>query len=171
MKLDVGNMDMVQTKPDVLPPLKKVLFRVLEPASKEDEHVSFKEGAIKAIQFKVQVDEPTPYIVEMEVNGSMQNVKRDAAGRVLFVKANYFVERNTFLTWKGCTEAGYANKDYLRSLKQVGEALGVDFSTQDVEDAYGKTFRADIIQRKYETQDGSEGIANDLRNFRKSDAK
>lgn len=167
MKLDVGNMDSVQTQPDVLPPLKKVLFKVIEPSDPNNVHVEFKEGRIKAISFTVQIDEPTPYVVE--VKG--ENVKRDAQTRVLSFKANWFVDKDEFMSWRGSTESGYTNKDFLRTLKQFGDAIGVDFSKQDVEDAYGRTFRADVTQRKYESQDGEERTANEVKNFRKADSK
>lgn len=160
-RLDVGNMDQVQTKPDTLPAIKKVLFRVMEPQDPATEMVEFKDGKIKAINFSVQVAEKAPYIIE---EGG-KNVERNAEGRYLSVRCNWFVDRDEYLTWKGSTEAGYANKDFLRGLKVFGQAVGVDFDKQTTEDAYGRTFRADIIQRKYEV-DGEERIANELRNFR-----
>lgn len=167
MRLDTGNMDNVQTQPDVIPPLRKVLFKVIPPSDPNSVNVEFKEGKIKAINFTVQVDEPTSYVVE--VKG--ENVKRDAQARVLSFKANWFVDKDEFMGWRGSTESGYNNKDFLRTLKQFGDAIGVDFSKQDVEDAYGRTFRADITQRKYESQDGEERTANEVKNFRKADAR
>lgn len=170
MKLDVGNMDQVQTTPDVLPALKKVLFKVIPPSDPNNVQVSFKDGKIKAINFTVQIDEPTPYVVEVNTAAGRENVKRDAQNRVLSFKANWFVDKQEFMGWKGSTEAGYNAKDYLRTLKQFGDAIGVDFNTMDVEDCYGRTFRADVTQRKYESQDGEERTANEVKNFRKADA-
>ena len=171
MKLDVGSMDNVQTTPDLLPALKKVLFKVIAPSDPDSVRVEFKEGRIKAIAFTLQVDEPTPYVVEVMSAQGPTNVKRDACGRVLSIKANWYVDKDEFLGWKGSTQVGYDNKDYLRTLKQFGDAIGVDFARQDVEDAYGRTLRADIVQRRYETTDGEERTANEVKNFRKSDAK
>lgn len=167
MKLEVGNMDTVQTQPDTLPALKKVLFKVVDPSDPNNVMVEYKEGRIKAIQFTVQIDEPTPYVVD--VKGV--NVKKDANGRVLSFRANWYVDKDEFMSWKGSTATGYENKDYLRTLKMFGDAIGVDFNKQDVEEAVGRQFRADITQRKYESQDGEERTANEVKNFRKADAR
>jgi len=161
MKLDVGSMDNVQTGFDTLPALKNVVFEIEAPDDKSKETVEFLEGKIKAINFRLKVVEPTPYVTE--VNG--QNVQKDAQGRVLFMKCNFYVDRDTYLSWKGCTPQGYDSKDFLRGLKSLGNAIGVDFGTQDVEDAYGRKFRANIIQR-FDKEDESK-VYNDVNSPKK----
>ena len=86
MRLDTGSMDNVQTQPDVLPALKKVLFRVVEPSDPAKVQQEYKDGKIKAVQFTVQIEEPTPYVIER----AGENVKRDAQNRVLSFKANWY---------------------------------------------------------------------------------
>lgn len=163
MKLNTGNMDKVQTKPDVLPALRNVLFEVIEPQDRDSLQQEFKDGGMKAIRLPVRIAEPTPYTVEMP---SGELVKRDAQGRVLSVTLNYEVSEAEFLSWKGSSKASYDAKEYLRNLKRFGEAISLDFATGDVEDSFGRFFRADIAQRAAKGDDSGEPAFNDVKNYR-----
>lgn len=161
MKLDVGSMDKVPTGPETLPALKNVAFRVVEPDDTADIISERSDGRIQSLRLPVRVAESTPYNVETE--GGL--VARDAQDKILFVDLLTWVDKDFYLTWKGATEQSYEDKLYLRDLKRFGNAIGVDFSRQDVEDAYGKLFKADIARRTYESG-GEQRTVNNVRNFR-----
>jgi hypothetical protein len=167
-KLNVGNMDNVPTGPDILPNLKNVALKVLEPTNKEEERVEYKDGKMKAINFTVQVVERTPYVSTIPTAEGERNVERNAEGRVLSLRCTYHVDKDLYMTWKGSSESAYENKEFLGPLKRFGNAIGVDFSTQDIEDAYGRTFKGDIVQRTYQNADGEDRQANEIRNPKKA---
>lgn len=160
-QLEVGNMDSIKTKAEAMPAQKKVLVQIVAPQNAEDkakEVYKSDDGKLGMVRFTVKV------------------LEGPNTGRYTKISAFTHVDNALYLTWKlkkegrDMTQAekqeAWDKRDYLKDLKRIGEAIGVNFGAPDnqpTEDAYGKELRVDIVQKENEGE-----IYNEARNPKKA---
>jgi len=152
--LEKGSLDKVKTGSEPMPEMKKVKVKIVPPTeiTKKREVYVDPDGKFKMLNFGLQLEE-TEY-----------------KGRFVNFSVFYDVTKSAYLQWNMKDgdrplsvqekEKQWEEKTYLRDMKRFGQAIGIDFETQDVVDCYGKELLVDVKLRE-----GADGV---LRNEAKN---
>ena len=145
--LEKGSLDKVKTGSEPLPELKKVRVKIVPPteAQKSREVYVDPDGRFKMLNFGLQI------------------VEGEYVNRFVNFSTFYDVTKAAYLQWNMKDgdrplsipekEKQWEEKSYLRDLKRFGNAIGVDFETQDLVDCYGKELLVDVKLRE-----GADGV-------------
>lgn len=155
--LTKGSLDKVKTGNEPMPEQKKVKAMIVAPAAEQKarEIYADPDGKFKMLNFGLQL------------------IEGEYKGRFVQMSVFYDVSKEAYLTWNmrdGERLLSIAEKDklweegaYLRDLKRLGLAIGVDFEEQDIMDCYGKELLVDVKLRE-----GNDGVPrNEAKNPRK----
>lgn len=138
--LEKGSMDKVKTGMEPLPEMKRVKVKILAPQLDKSAIQTMKDGKSTTLNLAFEI-----------LEGEYQ--KRIVyAG---FIPVN--IAEDTYCSWNMQTggrpatmsekKQMWEDKEYLKDLKRLGVATGVDFETGDIADLYGKEILVDIRQR------------------------
>lgn len=152
--LEKGSLDKVKTGSEPMPEMKKVKVKIVPPTeiTKKREVYVDPDGKFKMLNFGLQLEEG------------------EYKGRFVNFSVFYDVTKAAYLQWNMKDgdrplsvqekEKQWEEKTYLRDMKRFGQAIGIDFETQDVVDCYGKELLVDVKLRE-----GADGV---LRNEAKN---
>jgi hypothetical protein len=152
--LEKGSLDKVKTGSEPMPEIKKIKVKIVPPTEQQKAREVYidADGRFKMLNFGLQIQEG------------------EFANRFVNLSCFYDVTKGAYLQWNMKDgdrplsiqekEKQWEEKTYLRDLKRFGQAIGVDFETQDVVDCYGKELLVDVKLRE-----GADGV---LRNEAKN---
>ena len=154
--LEKGSMDKVKTGMEPLPDLKRVKVKILAPQQDKSAINTMKDGKSTTLNLAGEILEGE-YMKRIVYFG--------------FIPVN--IAEDTYCSWNMQTNGRPAtmsekkqmweDKEYLKDLKKLGLAAGVDFETGDIVDLFGKEILVDIKQRT----DAEGEIRNQAGNYRK----
>ena len=154
--LEKGSMDKVKTGMEPLPEMKRVRVKILAPLQDKTAVNTMKDGKSTTLNLAFE-------IVEGEY------MKRIVYAGFIPIS----IAEDTYCSWNMQTNGRPAtmsekkqmweDKEYLKDLKKLGLAAGVDFETGDIVDLFGKEILVDIKQRT----DNEGEIRNQAGNYRK----